>query len=357
MIIDLPRFISAERPAWTELESMLRRMEGEPDHRLSLDDAKRFHRLYEKVSADLARIATFASEPQLRRYLESLVARAYGEIHETRERGSRWWAMSWFFTGFPRVFRRQFAAFMLSLLITLAGAVFGGFAVGLDEEAKEAIVPGQFAHVMGDPAERVAREEKATSDRMAGEHASFAGMLMANNINVSIRVMALGMTWGIGTLILLFYNGVLLGLVAIDYILVGQTVFLLGWLLPHGVIEIPAVLIAGQAGFVLGKAILGRGDRAPLSTRLRAIQKDVTILIGGVAIMLVWAGIVESFLSQHHQPVVPYAVKIAFGLAELAALIWFLGSARETVAKPQPQRAAPADAAQTRLSSRQIWKA
>ena len=51
-------------------------------------------------------------------------------------------------------------------------------------------------------------------------------------------------------------------------------------------------------------------------------------LIGGVAVMLVWAGIVEAFLSQYHQPAVPYALKIAFGLVELAALIWFLSSAR-----------------------------
>jgi hypothetical protein len=48
-------------------------------------------------------------------------------------------------------------------------------------------------------------------------------------------------------------------------------------------------------------------------------------LIGGVAVMLVWAGIVESFLSQYHKPVLPYAVKIAFGTLELVALVWFLG--------------------------------
>ncbi len=48
-------------------------------------------------------------------------------------------------------------------------------------------------------------------------------------------------------------------------------------------------------------------------------------LIGGVAVLLVWAGIIESFLSQHHQPVIPYAAKIAFGAVELIALVWFLG--------------------------------
>ncbi|HYR57633.1 MAG TPA: stage II sporulation protein M, partial [Chthoniobacteraceae bacterium] len=235
MIIDLPRFIASQRPVWNELETMLARVERDPSGRLSFDDAKHFHLLYQKVSADLGRIATFAAEPELRRYLESLTARAYAEIHETRERGRRFNPLRWFTRDFPRAFRRQSGAFVLSVVITIVGVVFGGFAVALDEDAKEAVLPGQFSGHLGDPARRVAEEEKATKDRFRGSHASFASTLMANNISVSIRAVAFGMTWGIGTMMLLFYNGVILGLVAVDYVLAGQLVFLLGWLLPHGV--------------------------------------------------------------------------------------------------------------------------
>ena len=324
MIIDLPRFIAAERPSWTELDQMLEGMERDSFRRLTLEEAKRFHFLYQKVSADLGRIATFASEPELRRYLESLTARAYGEIHETRERRSGFRPWHWFSVEFPRAFRRQSGAFMLSVIITVVGVVFGGFAVALDDEAKEAILPAMFSHHLGDPAKRVAEEERAKRDRFADRHSTFAGELMTNNIGVSIRAVAFGMTFGILTILLLFYNGVILGLVAVDYILAGQTVFLLGWLLPHGVIEIPSVLIAGQGGLVLGKALIGRGDRAALTERLRAVGGDVMTLIGGVAILLVWAGIVESFFSQYHEPVVPYWIKIAFGCAEFAVLVWFL---------------------------------
>ncbi len=329
MIIDLPRFIAAQRPVWTELEKLVERLERESSQPLDLDEAKRFHLLYQKVSADLGRIATFAAEPELRGYLESLTARAYAEIHETRERSKKFRPMRWFTHEFPRAFRRQWGAFVISVVITMVGILFGGFAVALDEEAKEAVLPGQFANHLGDPARRVAEEEKVKKEDGKGAmRSTFAGMLMANNISVSIRAVAFGMTWGIGTMILLFYNGVILGLVAVDYILAGQLVFLLGWLLPHGVIEIPAVLIAGQGGLVLGRALIGRGDRAPLRDRLRAVGGDVMTLIGGVAVMLVWAGIVESFLSQHHEPVVPYLLKILFGCLELAALVWFLAGRR-----------------------------
>ena len=329
MIIDLPRFIATERPSWTELEKTLDRMQAEPGRALAIEEAKRFHFLYQKVSADLGRIATFASEPELRRYLEALTARAYGEIHETRERGRRFRPAQWFFAEFPRVFRKHVGAFHVSVIITMVGVLFGGLAVMLDDEAKEALLPAMFANHMGDPAKRVAMEEKAKKDRYSDKHSRFASFLMTNNIGVSIKALALGMTFGIGTIILLFSNGVTLGLVGMDYIVAGQWVFLAGWLLPHGVIEIPSFLIAGQGGLMLGKALVGYGDRAPLTARMRALGPDLATLIGGVAVMLVWAGFVESFLSQYHEPVIPYWVKIAFGCVELAVLVWFLGSGRK----------------------------
>ena len=325
MIIDLPRFIASERPAWTELEKLIDRLDRDPGFVLTVEQARHFHFLYQKVSADLARIATFSSEPDLRGYLESLVARAYGEIHETRERGRRFAFITWFTRDFPRVFRKHSRAFLVSLTITMIGMVFGGLATMLDSEAKEAVMPGMFANHLGDPNKRVAEEEKAKTDPLGGAHSTFAGSLMTHNIQVSITMLALGMTYGIGTIVGLFYNGVILGLISVDYILAGQTVFLLGWLMPHGVIEIPAILLAGQTGLVLGQALIGWGDRNSLSKRLRSIAPDLMTLIGGVTVMMVWAGIIESFMSQHHQPVLPYAVKIAFGTLELIALVWFLG--------------------------------
>src|SRR6266446_7387128 len=150
MIIDLPRFIAAERPSWTELERLLERLEADPYRQMPLEEVQRFHFLYQKVSADLGRVATFASEPELKRYLESLTARAYGEIHETRERGSRFRPVHWFLVEFPRVFRKQFGAFVVSLMITVAGMLFGGLSVALDQDAKDAILPGQFSHLLND---------------------------------------------------------------------------------------------------------------------------------------------------------------------------------------------------------------
>ena len=322
MIIDLPRFLAAERPYWIALERALDKLEAEPNYRMGLQDLQRFHLLYERTAADLARMITFSSEPETRRYLEHLVARGYGEIHETRQNQRRFFPIQWFLQTLPQTFRRQIRAFWLSLAITLAGCAFGGFAIALDPGSKSALMP--FSHLLQDPAKRVAQEEKATEDRLAGQKTSFSALLMTHNIKVSIFTLALGMTWGIGTILMLFYNGIMLGAVAVDYILAGQTRFLLGWLLPHGVIEIPAILIAGQAGLMLALALIGRGKRIPLKARLREVSRDLVTLIFGVGALLVWAGFVEAFLSQYHEPVIPYSVKIAFGLIELGLLILYL---------------------------------
>jgi uncharacterized membrane protein SpoIIM required for sporulation len=327
VIIDLAKFSAAERPAWQELEAMLNRIEDNPGGGLTLEQAKKLHYLYERASADLARVITFSAEPELRRYLETLVARAYSEIHETRDRRSRFSAVAWFMRTLPQTFRRHIRAFYLALSVVLAGAAFGGFALAFDPEAKQAVMPEMFANHLGDPAERVRREEQAKHTPTAGQLTPFSTQLMTHNIRQAINALALGMTAGIGTLLVLFYNGVILGVIGLDYVLAGQTKFLLAWLMPHGVIEIPAFVIAGQAGLVLANALIGWGRRERLAHRFRAVVPDLVTLIGGVAVMLIWAGLVEAFLSQYHEPLIPYWSKIAFGTVELALLILFLARA------------------------------
>ena len=325
MIIDLEKFVSAERRYWGELEGVLDKLERDPGHTLDLPRLKRLHYLYERTSADLGKMITFAAEPETRRYLENLVARAYGEIHETRQKPHRLAPWNWFCKIFPQTFRRHVGAFWLAVVITIVGTLFGGGAVAFDPESKGVLLP--FGHGQMDPTERVRHEENDEGRHLDERKSSFSTTLMTHNTKVSVFTLALGMTWATGTIVILFYNGVILGGIVVDYVLAGQTTFLLGWLLPHGSIEIPAILIAGQAGLILGNAMIGWGSRVGFRARLRAVADDLVTLIFGVAVLLVWAGFVEAFLSQYHEPVLPYAVKIAFGAAELVLLAFFLSRA------------------------------
>lgn len=323
MILDLDRFVAAEQPHWQELQRHLARLEGDGPRRMSLEEIRRVHYLYERTTADLAKLATFAAEPELRSYLESLVARAYGELHGAPDRSRHFSPWRWWTEVLPSTFRRHGWAFALALAITLLGSAFGGLAIALDPSAKAVLMP--FPHLLDDPRQRVAREEALRGGPGAGGATSFSAMLMTHNTRVSLATLAFGLTWGIGTCVVLFYNGVILGAVVADYTLADQVRFLAGWLLPHGAVEIPAILIAGQAGLVLGATLLGRGQRTPLHRRLRMVAPDLVNLVAGAAVLLVWAGLVEAFLSQYHEPRLPYAIKIAFGLLELIALTLYLG--------------------------------
>lgn len=322
MIINIPKFIEEEQPYWSELEGILDRLERDHTRKMDIKEIRRFHYLYQRASADLGKLMTFSSSTGIGNYLESLVVKAYCEIHETRRYSTTFSPIRWFFRIFPRTFRAHVNAFYLSMAITLLGCMFGGLAITLDPGAKAVLMP--FPQLMVNPSARVKQEENTTKDRLEGKRAEFSSFLITNNTKVAIYCMALGMTLGVGTIILLFSNGVMLGAVALDYILAGKSVFLMGWLLPHGVIEIPAILLAGQAGFLLADAILGRGSAISLRKRLAQISKDLVTLISGAAVLLVWAGIIESFFSQYHEPVIPYSLKIGFGITELILLIWFL---------------------------------
>jgi uncharacterized membrane protein SpoIIM required for sporulation len=324
MILDISRFVETERPHWTALEKSLAWLEANPEARLTLQEVENLHLLYQRASADLARVP----DGELRRYLEWLVSRAYAEIHEARERKTfnPW---KWLTREYPQTFRRHWRAFQLAAVLTIGGVAFGALALKIDPEAKSVIMP--FDALQGSPAERVAQENAERGKHMTGVKGRFSAQLMTHNTRVALFTLALGMTFGFGTIVELFYNGVILGAVAFDYIHGGQAVFLMGWLLPHGVIEIPAILVGGQAGLVIAYALIGWGSRISRAERLRIVSRDVVTLAGGAALMLVWAGIVESFLSQYHEPVISYGTKIAFGLVEAALLASYLAfSGRRT---------------------------
>jgi uncharacterized membrane protein SpoIIM required for sporulation len=178
------------------------------------------------------------------------------------------------------------------------------------------------ADYLRNPGERVHQEEQGQGEHIktAQNEAAFSAELIRHNIQVALLAAALGVTFGIGTALLLFENGVLLGAVAVNYTRKGFGLFLSAWLLPHGVFEIPSILIAGQAGFYLARLLLHRRE----NRNVRESMREWLILVAGLAMMLVWAGIMEAFFSQHHAPVLPYGFKVAVAIAELVLLALYL---------------------------------
>ncbi len=334
MILDLARFVRKQRPSWETLEKTLNGIKAGTVDLSDLKETKKLMALFQRACADLSRAKQANAGHETCAYLEALVARGYAEIHSGRAARLRFRPLHWVLKTFPQTFRKHALAFLLSSGLTVVGMIVGGVILVADPHGRE-VATAPFPHVAEQtPSQRVAAEEKVDTRRLKAleKHKStFSAQLMTHNIGVSVKAMALGLSWGIGTAIVLFYNGVILGAVGLDYLLDGQGLFLFGWLLPHGSFEIPAILIAGQAGFVLAHALIGWGSRDGLRSRLRLVAPSVATLTGGAAVLLVWAGFVEAFFSQYHAPVLPYSVKIAFGALELVLLFLFLKlSGRET---------------------------
>jgi uncharacterized membrane protein SpoIIM required for sporulation len=321
VIVDLQRFVAAERPHWDKLEQRIRKIEIQADRRMSLDEMEEFYLLYQRAGAALVKVRPLRSEDSLTRYLEWLVGRAYAEIHESRQ-STGFRLRRLLMEAVPQAFRRRARYFKLSVAATLVGVAFGAGALALSRDAKDVLMP--FSHLHQKPSERVAKEMEERGKDLEGKKGRFSAHLMTHNIQVTFFVLALGVSFGLGSIVVLFYNGVILGAVAFDYIGDGQGLFLAGWLLPHGSVEIPAILIGGQAALLLGHAMIGWGTPESRADRLRSIGPDLATLAAGAAALLVWAGIVESFFSQYHEPVLPYGVKIAFGSIQLALLFAYL---------------------------------
>lgn len=321
MILNLERFQAQARPRWKNLESLLGVLESRPERRLNPDEAQQLQELYAQASTDLNRVTHGALAPELTQYLERLVARAYAELYYAPPTRSQiWQPRRWLriFVTFPETVRRQSRYFALAVLVTVLGCTLGGLAVRYDPASVDVLLPANY---LRNPAERVHEEEQgAAHEKSAQTEAAFSGQLIRHNIEVALLAAALGVTFGIGTALLLFENGVLLGAVAVHYTKQGFGLFMTAWLLPHGVFEIPSILIAGQAGFYLARLLLHRRE----NRNVRQSMSEWLVLVAGLAMMLVWAGIMEAFFSQHHAPVLPYGFKVGIALAELLLLTMYL---------------------------------
>jgi uncharacterized membrane protein SpoIIM required for sporulation len=322
VILDLERFQAQARPRWSKLESLLAALESRPGRRLNPAEAEQLQELYAQTAADLNRVTHGALAPDLRQYLERLVARAYAErYYAPPTRSEIWQPRRWLriFTAFPKAFRRQSRYFALAVLITVLGCALGGLAMRYDPASVDVLLPADY---LRNPGQRVHEDEKGQSRHLhsAQNEAAFSAALIRHNINMALLAAALGVTFGIGTALLLFENGVLLGAVAVRYTQQGFGLFMTAWLLPHGVFEIPSILIAGQAGFYLARLLLRRRE----DRNVRQSVREWLVLVSGMAMMLVWAGIMEAFFSQHHAPILPYGFKIAVGAAELTLLTIYL---------------------------------
>ncbi len=316
--MEIADFVDGRRPKWQALEDLLNQAEVKGLKSLQLEEARSLSRLYRSTSSDLLWVRSRAGAADVSGYLNDLVGRAYALTYPgKRARLSD--AKAFLVHGFPSVMRAEWRAYIASVLVFLSGFGFGWVGMVFDPDAAPYLVPEQ--HLKLDPTERAAAAKGDKSS--AGQQAQFSSFLFTHNIQVAFLAFALGITAGIGTAIMLFANGVLLGALGWVYASKGLAGWFWAWILPHAIPEVSAICIAGAAGFVIARGMVApKGLSRRQAVRMEAVTA-VKLLLGTLA-LFVLAGFIEGTISQIHPPRLSVEFKILFALVVGAGVYAYL---------------------------------
>jgi uncharacterized membrane protein SpoIIM required for sporulation len=272
---------------------------------------------YQALTADLARARSLGGSrstvDQLNRAAVAGHNLLYGHIRRPAAMARSDW-----FGSFARAVRRHLWAVALSAIMFFGPALGSYVAVQLYPSLGYDLLAEAFLEF--DPANK---ENLHAIPSLARPVVS--SVIITNNIQVALLAYGFGLTAGIGTSVLLIFNGVHLGSVAGWMTLRGQEKALWGWIMPHGATELLAICLAGAAGYLLAAAIVMPGQ-IRRSTALKQAGGDALVIEIGCMVMLVFAGLIEGFLSPSS---ITYSTRL--GVLASSLMIWavyFLAAGR-----------------------------
>lgn len=314
--MDLDRFLATNQGIWDRL-SVLTASAGRGARRLSAQDIDELVRLYQRTSSHLSYARTYYNDPALIAQLTGLVASAGAVVYGTRPKSLR--AIRDFFaTTFPAALwhNRRFVA--VSAFLFYAPAIAIGAWLSTSDSAVEAVGP---------PALREAYLDEDFESYYSSSPASeFAAQVTTNNIQVGFLAFGGGVLLCVPTAALLVYNGANLGVPAGLFIAAGQSGKFFGLILPHGLLELTAVVIAGSAGLRLGWSIIDPGDRMRRDALSEEGRRSVVLVLGLVATFIV-AGLIEGFVTGSSLPTV---ARVGTGVTvEFAFVLYIVVLGRE----------------------------
>jgi uncharacterized membrane protein SpoIIM required for sporulation len=318
--VDIDRYIAVNTPVWSRLAELTGRAQRGVG-RLSAAELDELVRLYQRVAGHLSYAQTWYRDPALTARLSGLVARSGAVVYGTRPRTLR--ALARFFTvTFPAaVWHARWFVAAATLVSLLPAGAFGVW-LARSPAAVEATAPAAVreAYVNHD-------FEAYYSSAPAAE---FASQVFTNNVQVAFEAFALGILLCVGTLYVLLANGANLGVAAGLFAAVGQQPKFWGLILPHGMLELTSVFVAGAAGLRLGWTLIDPGDRTRSAALAEEGRRAVVIVLGLVFTFLV-AGTIEGFVTGRPWPT---WLRVGIGAAaEAGFLAWMVAGGRRAAAR------------------------
>jgi uncharacterized membrane protein SpoIIM required for sporulation len=324
-VTNLDEFVSDRSPTWIELEQLLAHAGNRPS-RLGADGIRRLGACYRASAADLAHARRRFPGDAIVGRLEQLVQRGrQGVYNAPSSRLSVW---EFFATGYWRRVRERKVILAISFLALVIPSLLGGYWAWRDPGPASGLVPTQYQSVT-EP-----RTPGQSLGKSVDEESALAAQIFTNNIGVTFYAFAGGLLLGLGSLYVLLFNGLLLGVVAGLAIGAGNGQVFFELVSAHGVLELSCIIVSGAAGLRLGWAIIDPGNR----TRGEALRQEARAaieLVLGTAPWLVLAGLVEGFLTPAGAGL---TTALAVGLS-LGAVYWGLvlwrGAPSDSLADPR----------------------
>ncbi|NND75765.1 MAG: stage II sporulation protein M [Ilumatobacter sp.] len=308
--MDIDAFVATHQYSWQRLEHLTRQA-----HKLrSVGPAEldELVGLYQRTGGHLAHARlNYRADDALIGRLTYLVAEAHAVLYGTRGTDPGRSIATFFTVAFPAAVWsiRWFIAW--SAALTLVPWVVLQVWIGVSPEAFD---------LTADEAVRTAYIEQDFEAYYSSQPAqNFASQVFLNNVRVGILAFAAGILLCVFTAAILVYNGANGGMAGGLFTHVGEWERFWGLILPHGLLEISAVIVAGGAGLRLGWTVISPGDR----TRWRALTDDgryVGNVLIGLVLAFAIAGLIEGFVTGRPWPT---SVRVGIGvLAFLAFWAW-----------------------------------
>lgn len=311
------RFRQAREEDWRRLERLMDKAEKGSASKLTDAEILAVPVLYRSTLSALSVARETSLDQGLIDYLETLSARAYFFVYGSRATIQDR-LVAFFRTDWPAAVRGLWRETLISTALMLLGAMVGAWLVMHEPEWFYAFVPADLSGGR-DPAAST-ETLRATLDGAEDAQglSAFAAYLFTHNAQVALLAFALGFALCLPTGLLILYNGATLGAFFALFASRGLGFELGGWLLIHGVTELFAVILAGAAGLRIGWAVAFPGQKRRMDAAVEA-GRTAAIAMGGVVVMLMFAGLLEGF---GRQLIVDTGLRYA--VAAATAVIWGL---------------------------------
>lgn len=318
--MNLQRWINRKEPLWKELEALLQKIDKQGFKSLSATEIRSLSSLYRTVSADLARARTHQLGQTLTHNLQTLTSRAYSQVYQGSRRQDWQAARDFVLWGFPQVVQDTAIYIGLATAMLLLGAIVAWWYGWRDPAFMALVVPESMIDL-------VLKQKKLWMGHILGDEPMASSTIMINNLSVTFRAAAGGITAGLLTSYILVFNGILLGAIGVLVAQGGLAYPFWAFVFPHGSLELPAIFISGGAGLLIAKALLFPGDyRRADAFKLYGLQAAKLMI--GVVVLLIFAGIIEAFISP--QLWLPAPLKYLLGTVLFSALVTYCGRSQQT---------------------------